>query len=623
MKTFRLVTSFVGFLLLTLTWVAAQTTHTRADAGAPKGSRPESVKPEVSSTLVPTFATAVEYDSGGLEANNVVMADVNRDGIPDMIVCNTNGYSVFLGNGDGTFTLNNTYTPAGTGANFLAVADLTGNGFLDIVATTNYNANGTGGGLDVLMGNGDGTFQQPVSYNAGGFESFAIAIGDVNGDGIPDVVITSRCQLETCLDGNIILLLGRGKAPLFEVPYTIVAADNGGPVALADMNGDGYLDIVASGGILLGDGTNNFTPVNTTPNIPGGAVSITVADVNGDGKPDVAVATDLGAYLLLGNGDGTLQPPNYYSKTGGKWPLSVAVADINHDGFPDMLVANECQFIVETGGRLKECSNIGTVGAMTGNDDGTFNTVAGYALGYGFLSGGQYTTSVAVADVNGDGKPDLIVTNSCYSATQCTQGGDGGVSVLINTTHAATTTTLSSAPNPSNIYQSVLLTSTTTSVTAMGSGDTVTFYDGPTALGTSTTTNGVATFPTSWTSAGTHQLKATYAGGVWTAPSSSAMVKQVVNLFPSTTTITASPNPSNFEQPVTMVAKVSSAEAGGPTGTVTFKNGATSLGTETLSAGQAILVRSNLPVGTLTITATYNGDSQSAKSTGSTIQNVN
>ena len=506
MKTLRIVLAFATFLALTLTPASAQTRP--AGANVKPGGTP----------LQPTFANAVEYDSGGIQANNVVMADVNRDGVPDMVVCNTNGYSVFLGNGDGTFNLNNTYTPAGTGANFCAVADLNGDGNPDIVATTNYDANSNGGGVDVLLGNGDGTFQDPVSYIAGGLESFGIAIGDVNNDGFLDVIVTSRCQVQTCLNGNIYLLLGKGDGTFRTSPlYITIAADNGGPIALADLNGDGNLDIVASAGVLLGDGTGNFTPATDNGvNIPGGATSIAVADVNGDGKLDVAVTSSLGAYMLLGNGDGTLQPPTRYSKTGGVWPLGIALGDVNDDGHPDLLIANECEFIVVSSGQ-KTCTYLGTVGVMRGNGDGTFATVSGYLAGYGFLTAGQYTSSVAVSDVNGDGKPDLIVTNSCFTTTQCAQGGDGGVSVLINTTVSATTTTLTPAPNPSLLYQSVLLTATTTSLAPIKNGDIVTFYDGTTVLGTGTTTNGVATLSTTFTPAGKHYLKAVFPGDIWNA----------------------------------------------------------------------------------------------------------
>ena len=142
-----------------------------------------------------------------------------------------------------------------------------------------------------------------------------------------------------------------------------------------------------------------------------------VADVNGDGKPDLLVANqcaDRGCTngtvgVLLGNGDGTFQTAVTYG-SGGYGALSVAVADVNGDGKPDVVVANVCSNAY--------CETNGTVGVLLGNGDGTFQT----AVTYG--SGG-YAHSVAVADVNGDGKPDLLVANGC------TSNGNGGCTTIL------------------------------------------------------------------------------------------------------------------------------------------------------------------------------------------------
>jgi Big-like domain-containing protein len=104
---------------------------------------------------------------------------------------------------------------------------------------------------------------------------------------------------------------------------------------------------------------------------------------------------------------------------------------------------------------------------------------------------------------------------------------------------------------------------------------------------------------------------------------SSGAVKQVVTLYPSTTSVASSPNPSTYGQPVMLTATVNSAAPGGATGKVTFKNGTTTLGIAMLSAGTASLTTTKLPVGTLSLTAGYGGDAQSAKSAGMTVQTVN
>ncbi len=573
-----------------------------------------------------TFAPSSRagYDSGGTGADQVISADFNGDGIPDMVVCNTTGYSVFLGNGDGTFTLNNTYATAGTGANLCAVADLTGNGKLDIVATTNYNANFTNGGVDVLLGNGDGTFNGPTSVNAGPIETLAIAVGDVNRDGIPDLVITSNCQADTCLNGNVSVLLGRGNGT-FEAP--IIVSDGAGPVAVADVNGDGNLDIVFAGGVLLGDGTDDgiFTPVSGGE-LLGGAVSIAIGDLNGDGKMDVVEATDENEVdVLLGNGDGTLEQfATYKNKVAGAWPLGVTIADVNGDGLPDLVVADECQF-TQKGSGLGRCNTVGDVSVMI-NKGGVGPSFAGFNAALIFPTGGFEASSAAVVDVNGDGRPDLLVSNLCEGTPNPnnTCPNDGWAQVMMNTSSFTTTTKLVSSLTPSLVNQSFLLTATVTSNGgAISNGDTVTFTQGTTVLGTAFTSGGVATLPASLPKNGNFLIKASFGGDTWNQ-TSFGNLSQLVDLYPTTTAIGATPNPSVYKASITLTAMVSSAAPGGATGSVKFVEGTNLvLGTAPLVGGVATLIDLKvLPQGTDTITADYLGDTQSAKSSGTATQTV-
>src|ERR1017187_7119233 len=152
---------------------------------------------------------------------------------------------------------------------------------------------------------------------------------------------------------------------------------------------------------------SNFAPAVTHNSGGHLAVSVAVADVNGDGKPDLVVAnacpssnsnncTDNNGVVsvLLGNGNGPFQTAVAYS-SGGYLPSSVAVADVNGDGKLDLLVLNSCGD--------NTCATNGTVGVLLRNGDGTFQPAVPYD------SGGTLDMSVAVADVNGDGKPDLVV----------------------------------------------------------------------------------------------------------------------------------------------------------------------------------------------------------------------
>jgi hypothetical protein len=559
------------------------------------------------------FAPGVQYDSGGKEANFVVMADLDGDGFPDMVVANTDGVSVLLNNGDGTFQPAVAYGTAGQIAFAVAVADLNGDGIPDLVVT-NMCANFPGctnGGVGVLLGNGDGTFQPAVSYNAGGIETQAIVIGDVNGDGFPDLIVTSNCQLVTCVDGSIYLLPGNGEGT-FRKPIT-VGPSRGGPLAIGDLNGDGKLDLVADDGVLLGNGDGTFTALGGTIGpgsvgyIPGGTVSIALADLNGDGKLDVVVATATGIKVQLGNGDGTLQLPVGFG-SGGHWPISVAVADVNFDGKPDVIVANECSALSNGA-----CSGEGVVGVLAGNGDGTFKGAVKYD------SGGKDATSVAVADVDQDTRTDLVVSSACGNTVTCPSGL---VSVLLNTYTAPVTINVVGAPNPSLLNQSVNFTATLSSSVPIPDGSAVTFLDGATVIGGGTTTSGVTSLSLPFTKFGTHTIKATYAGDIY-HNAGSGQVKQVVNRFASTTMVVANPGSSTSGQSVMLTATVSSSAPGGPTGSVTFKFGATLIGSKTLSGGTATVTTTKLPFGTSTITATYNGDTQSAPSSGTTTETVN
>jgi len=189
---------------------------------------------------------------------------------------------------------------------------------------------------------------------------------------------------------------------------------------------------------------------------------------------------------------------------------------------------------------------------------------------------------------------------------------------------AATTTTLTSTPNPSTTGQAVTLSATVTSATGVPTG-TVTFRDGATVLGTATLVNGSASISISTLAAGSHPLTALYGGSATFAASTSAVVTQVVNApaaAATTTTLTSTPNPSTTGQAVTLRATVTSA-TGVPTGTVTFREGATVLGMADLVNGSASISISTLAVGTHSLTALYDGSATFPASTSAVVHAVN
>jgi FG-GAP-like repeat/FG-GAP repeat len=333
-----------------------------------------------------TFQTAVTYGSGGYGASSVAIADVNGDGKPDIVVANSCGSSstcpapgtvgVLLGNGNGTFQTAVTYGSGGYGANSVAIADVNGNGKLDLLVLNSCSTNNcveTGDGtVGVLLNNGNGTFQTAVAYDSGGLGPSSIAVGDVNGDGKPDVVVAqcSGYPLGICSTaGEVGVLLGNGDGTFqaavnygsgFLQPF-----DVGDPnaVALADINGDGHLDILVTNfdsgdhggedggvGVLLGNGDGTFQPAVTYN--PGGAASgLAIADLNGNGKLDAAVIESIceqcmsnngnpspSVAVFAGNGDGTFQSAVYFAASAEA--VSVVAADLNGDGLPDLVLGN-------------------------------------------------------------------------------------------------------------------------------------------------------------------------------------------------------------------------------------------------------------------------------------------
>jgi len=499
---------------------------------------PAAQKPPVS------FAEVVPYLSGAPYLSSVAVADVNGDGKPDLLVANQCAVSgpcgggdtgeatvgVLLGNGDGTFQSVVIYGSGGIAAHAISVADLNGDGKPDIVVA-NQCADETCSGetpIGVLLGNGDGTFQNAATYDAGGFTGISVAIADVNGDGIPDLLAANEfISYSDCSNGVIGVLLGNGDGT-FQPAVTYSSGGYGlQSVTVADVNGDGRPDLVVANfsgpavGVLLGNGDGTFQPVVTYESGGSTPHAVAVADVNGDGKPDLLVTNqccEIGTGngtvgVLLGNGDGTFQSAITYG-AGGVGSYSTAVADLNGDGVLDLVVASEsCNKK-----NKKECGRNGAVGVLLGNGDGTFQP----AVAFG--SGGSVAWSVAVADVNGDGKLDVAVANDW-------NGGDGtvgAVGVLLNNFIAPTTVKITSTPNPSTVNQVVSFSATVTSNPSIPDGEVVTFYDGKTVLGTGATTNGVASFTESFSKAKTYTIKAAYSGDSY-HEASSGNVKQVVN----------------------------------------------------------------------------------------------
>jgi VCBS repeat-containing protein len=290
---------------------------------------------------------------------------------------------------------------AGHLARFVAIGDMNGDGRPDL-AVANYDDNN----VSVLLGTGNGTFGIATNFSVGA-NPRTVGVGDLNGDGRLDLVAASS------ISDTVSVLLGNGDGT-FQTQTTYSTGSSPIELAIGDLNGDGRLDLVLanSGGsdvsVLLGNGNGTF---GAATNFAAGTNprSVAIADLNGDGRPDLAVANQNSdnVSVLLGNGDGTFSPAtNFAAASGGGLPFSVAIGDINGDGKSDLAIALFASDYVWV---------------QLGNGDGTFQS--GTPIGNAGQAG---LFSVALGDLDGDGKLDLAVTNiNSHTVSARLGNGDG------------------------------------------------------------------------------------------------------------------------------------------------------------------------------------------------------
>src|SRR5579872_528028 len=320
----------------------------------------------------------VASNTASATSGSLAAGDLNGNGNPDLILLLSGVAEVFEGNGDGTFSVGKVYHPAVLGSLAgVAVADFNSDGKMDLAAADT-----------VMLGNGDGTLQ---AWPAVAVSASAIAVGNFDKNGAPEVA---------ALTGSAVSILANDGTGALSLAHTYALQQQGMSIAVADINGDGNLDLVIaesnsssanwSYSVLLGNGDGSFqAPAFYQQNVAPDGSTIVIADFNGDGKPDLAFPAGSGTVaVLLGDGNGTFGAPSYFYDGGANLIVS---ADFNGDGKADI-----------AGALPLAAGEFGPIAVLLGNGNGTFQ-----AAGFPIPVGGE--GSLLTANLTGDSNVDLIV----------------------------------------------------------------------------------------------------------------------------------------------------------------------------------------------------------------------
>jgi subtilisin family serine protease len=378
-------------------------------------------------STLPGFAFHPTLPTGFLPSS-VATGDFNHDGKMDWVVSNagSNDLWIYFGKGDGTAQLPRILRLTGAAPLQVVIADLRNSGALDLVV-----AEADSQTIGVLLGNGDGTFQPEVTYYVQG-PPVSLAVGDVNGDGKLDVV--AGILGGGTISGPLVTLLGDGSGK-FGAPLATPSIDDIGfylttTVVLKDLNGDGLMDalVIDQGAVVpgahsylsIGDGTFKHTDYFSESD--GGFIFITnlaAADLDGDGCVDAVTVEALGLVRVFkGTCDGGfIGFPNVVTLGGGEAAASIAIADMNGDGNLDVVTAGALFGVPPGSG--EEASNLVTV--LLGDGKGNLAPPKVYRNEPSMFG-------LALADLNGDGKPEVIVVSQdTDTATVLLNDGQGNL----------------------------------------------------------------------------------------------------------------------------------------------------------------------------------------------------
>jgi hypothetical protein len=338
-----------------------------------------------------TFSTVAMAGSSPFYGSALTVGDFNNDGKLDIATGYDNPFqqvNIWLGNGDGTFQ-----SPISTPSPFyrqnaMLAADFNGDGRLDLAVSDGLSY------ICIFLGKGDGIFSQLNAFGVAPLNGqMFMASGDFNGDGKLDLYVASEC-----CPPQFLIFLGNGDGTFQATPPVTMPGNNIAAPGVGDFNGDGFLDLALGDGqgsinVFLGNGDGTFQlPVSYQAGY--GGVSVTAVDMNRDGKLDLVTYTASGVAILLGKGDGTFtlawnvqffEPTQLYN--------DLKVGDFNGDGFPDVVVFYS--------------TAPDKVVLFLGNGDGTLQNPLPFATSNSVGNG----LGFGMGDFNGDGLFDLAAND--------------------------------------------------------------------------------------------------------------------------------------------------------------------------------------------------------------------